>query len=81
MGGIKWLPGNYFISLNIDKLNFGEKNYEKKLHSKLGIIPDILTKRNCVGTVSEIFDPLGKATPLVASMKLDLHKLHSRKLD
>ena len=81
VGGLKWFPKGDFISINIGDLNFAKKNRGRKLNSKSGIIPDNLTKRDCVGKVGEIFDPLGKLTPLVAGMKLDIHELHARKLD
>ena len=46
-----------------------------------GIVPDEITKRDCVGKVAEIFDPLGRVAPLVSGMKLDLNELTARKLD
>ena len=45
-----------------------------KLSLEKGGIP--LTMRDCVGKVAEMFDPLGKVTPLIAGMKLDVSLLH-----
>ena len=44
-------------------------------------IPKHLTRRHCVSKVAEIYDLVGKITPLTAMMKCDLHELVSRKLD
>ena len=44
-------------------------------------IPKHLTRRHCVSKVAEIYDLVGKITPLTAMMKCDLHKLVTRKLD
>ena len=46
-----------------------------------GVIPEHLSKRDCVGKVAEVFDPLDRVNPLIAGMKLDIHELNSRKLD
>ena len=60
-------------------------NFAKKIRGANwvidGVIPENLTMRDCVGKVAEIYDPLGRVTPLVSGMKLDIHELHSRKLD
>ena len=34
----------------------------------------------CVGKVAEVYDMVGRVTPIVAMMKLDLHVLVQRKL-
>ena len=31
--------------------------------------------------MAELFDPLGKVTPIISGMKLDIHELHARKLE
>ena len=80
VGGLKWFSKGDFISINIKELNFGKKNRGRKNDSMNGIVPVHLTKRHCLSKVAEIFDPLGKVTPLVSGMKLDIHELHARKL-
>ena len=62
-------------------MNFAKKIRGRKLSNTQGVIPENLTMRDCVGKVAEIYDPLGSVTPLVSGMKLDIHELHSRKLD
>ena len=44
-------------------------------------IPDKFTRRQCIGNVAEVFDLLGKVTPLTCGFKLDLRTLVNRKLD
>ena len=46
-----------------------------------GLIPESFTRRDCAARVSEIFDLIGRFTPLTAELKLDLHDLCTRKLD
>ena len=41
----------------------------------------MLTRRQCVGKIAEVFDLLGKFTPITAGFKLDLRELVNRKLD
>ena len=62
------------------KLNFAKKYRGRKSEGKNGIIPEKVTKRDCIGQVAEIFDPLGRVTPIVCGMKLDIHKLNTRRL-
>ena len=50
------------------------------MKSERGILEN-LTRRNCVSKVAEVFDILGKFTPITAATKLDLHDLVNRKLD
>ena len=45
------------------------------------LIPEKFTRRNCAGRVGEVFDLIGRFTPLIAEFKLDLHELSARKLD
>ena len=40
-----------------------------------------LTRRDCVSVVYQIFDPLGKITPITSGLQIDLHELTLRKLD
>ena len=46
-----------------------------------GLIPDKFTRRDCASKVAEIFDLLGKFTPIIAGLKLDLRELTLRGLD
>ena len=81
VAGMKWFPKEDKIALNIGELNFGKKIRGKKPCIVKGLIPEEFTKRDCVGKVAEIFDILGKITPITGSMKLDLSELTNRKLD
>ena len=76
IGGLKWLPREDSIMLNIKELNFNKKVRGKKSKENVGIVPNMLTKRDCVSKCSEIFDPLGKIAPIIAGMKLDISLLH-----
>ena len=44
-------------------------------------IPKAFTKRDCVGKVAEVFDLLGKDTPITSGLKCDLMSVTQRKLD
>ena len=74
--GMKWFPKGDFMKLDIGEQNFTKKRRGRKLSGQFGIIPDVLTVRNCVGRASEIFDPLGRVAPIVGGMKLDISTLH-----
>ena len=76
--GLKWFPEGDFFKFNIGELNFSPKRRGRKVFDSSGKIPDILTLRNCVSRASEIFDPLGRAAPLVGSLKLDISTLHKQ---
>ena len=76
VGGLKWYPKDDYLMINVNKLNFAKKIRGRKSDSGVGI-PEILTMRDCVGKVAELFEPLGKITPIVAGMKLDISLLHS----
>ena len=79
--GLKWFPEGDFLYININELNFTKKLRGRKPTAGRGIIPENLTKRDCVSRVAEIFDPLGKVTPIVCGLKLDISELSTRKLD
>ena len=81
VAGMKWYPKSDLISLNTSELNFGKKNRGKKVPKLDGLLPDKFTRRDCAGRVAEIFDLLGKFTPVTAGLKLDLSELSKRKLD
>ena len=80
LAGMKWFSKRDKLALNIGELNFEKKKRGKKPVVVEGMIPANFTRRNCVGKVAEIFDLLGKITPITAGMKLDLSKLCNRKL-
>ena len=75
VGGLKWYTKDDYIMLNVSELNFSRKIRGRKCESGTGI-PEKITMRDCVGKVAEMFDPLGKVTPLIAGMKLDISYLH-----
>jgi hypothetical protein len=81
VAGMKWFSKEDKIALNIEELNFEKRKRGKKPTTNRGIIPEEFTRRDCVGKVAEVFDLLGKVTPITAGMKLDLRELTRRKLD
>ena len=82
VGGVRWFPKEDVISLNIPKLGFSKKKRGRK---RIVMVLDdfilVITKRNCVSRVYEVFDPKGLVAPLLCRFKLDLHELTTRKLD
>ena len=76
--GLKWFSEGDFFRLNIGELNFSRKQRGRKVLDNSGKIPDILTLRNCVSRASEIFDPVGRAAPIVGGLKLDISTLHKQ---
>ena len=81
VAGMKWFPKEDVISLNIAPLNFAPKKRGKKSSSATNVIPSKLTRRHCASKVGEVFDLLGRVTPITACFKLDLHELVIRNLD
>ena len=81
VGGMKWFVKEDKLSINIGDLNFAKKQRGKKPSNMINVIPKQLTRRHCSSKVSEIFDLTGKIAPIVASLKMDLQELVSRKLD
>ena len=81
VGGMKWFPKSNELSLSISDLNFAKKQRGKKPSNTSNIVPEKLTRRHCASKVAEIFDITGKLTPIIASMKIDLHDLSLRQLD
>ena len=71
VGGLKWYPKDDVIMFNFGDLNFSRKIRGRKSNSGLGI-PKDLTMRDCVEKLAELFDPLGRITPLIVGMKLGL---------
>ena len=77
VAGMKWYPEDDKL-----ELDFNKKHRGKKLQSlERNAIPKHLTSRHCVLKVAEIYDQVGKITPLTAMMKCDLHELVTRMLD
>ena len=81
VGGLKWFSKDDMLFLNIGDLNFAKRQRGKKLTGKVNVIPEKLTKGDCVSKVGEIYDLLGRITPITASFKLDLRDHSSLKLD
>ncbi len=75
-GGVTYFPKEDKISIKVPEINFGKKSRGRKNPKTVGIFPEKLTKKHCVGVVYEIFDIVGKVAPLIASFKLDIRELH-----
>ena len=78
VAGMKWFSKSDLLSINISE-GYGKKERGKRLPK--GHFPDNFTRRGCAGRVSEVFDLLGKLTPITAAFKLDLSELAKRNLD
>ena len=76
IGGLKWFLVGDFIGLNVPELNFSRKHRGKKSSDDVGIIPEELSKLNCVSRSSEVFDLYGWVAPIMGGIKLDVTKLH-----
>ena len=72
VGGLKWFPEGDLFHINMNELNFTKRIRGRKPNVGIGIIPENLTRHDCVSIVAEIFDPLGKMTPTVCGLKLDI---------
>ena len=75
-GGTKWFPKQDLIALNIGPVNFSKRVRGKKSEAGVGVVPDVLTKRNCVSRSSEPFDIVGLLAPILGGLKLDISELH-----
>ena len=80
VAGMKWLATGDLSKLNIGDLNFSKKHGARKMQGTLRVVPEVLTRRDCVGKLSEIFDPLRRVTPITCGIKVDINELTSRKL-
>ena len=82
--GLNWNPEKDFINVEIKPLYFGKPKRGKLPDPVKGDFSDALkknfTRRNMLGKVAGVFDPLGLTTPLTAGLKLDLHDLVDLKL-
>ena len=65
VGEMKWFSKEDWKSLDTTNLNFDRKTRGKKSEAMNDQIPKAFTKRDCVGKVAEVFDMLGKATPIM----------------
>ena len=83
--GLNWTPKEDILGLVIKPLYFGKPKRGKLPEFVTGNFTDALkknfTRRNMLGKVAGVFDPLGLVTPITAQLKLDLHDLVELKLD
>ena len=80
VAGLIWEPKKDLISLDIKDLNFAKK-YRGKTVKILSTVPEKLTRRHCTSKVAGIYDLTGLFTPIIATMKMDIHELVTRKLN
>ena len=81
VAGMRWYPCDDTLAFDLGKLNFSRRRRGKKSDESNDVIPGNFTRRDCVSRVSQLFDISGKATPITATRKLDLHELIVRQLD
>ena len=81
VAGMKWFCKSDTLKLNIGDFNFSKKTRGRKDKVAIGVIPEKLTRSNCQGKFSEIFDPMGLAVPVTCGFKIDLQDLTLRHLD
>ena len=80
VGGYRWFSKEDTLSINVPELNLAKKRRGRKSLSGKGKMPEKLTKRDCVSRVAEIFDPIGRVTPLTSGFKIDINELTLRNL-
>ena len=83
--GMVWDSAQDILGIDIKDLYFGK--------SKRGVLPELVsgnirdalqrnfTRRNLLGKVAGIYDPIGLVTPITSRLKLDLHDLCLENLD
>ena len=83
--GMNWDPKQDLIGIDVKDLFFGKP--------KRGVLPELVsgdigealhrnfTRRNLLGKVAGIYDPIGLVTPITSRLKLDLHDLCLENLD
>lgn len=81
VAGMRWFVKSDMLALNIGVLNFAKKHRGKKPSHLQNVIPTKLTRRHCSYKVAEVYDLCGKVSPLIASLKIDLHDLVQYQLD
>ena len=74
VAGLKWFSKSDDLSLNLNEINFSKKIRGKRSASYLTVSQD-------VSVPGEVFDLLGRFTPITACFKLDLSDLSKRRLD
>ncbi|MEM7375648.1 MAG: hypothetical protein AAF587_44055 [Bacteroidota bacterium] len=57
------------------------KKYRGRKPVSITSVPVNLTRRQCVSKVAELYDITGLITPIIATLKIDLHELVKRKMD
>ena len=75
VAGLRWYSKEDYLMINVDTDNFNRKVRGKKSLSNKGV-PQDLTMRDVASKVAEVFEPLGKLTPIIISWKLDISLLH-----
>ena len=75
VGGLRWYSKEDYLMVNVDTENFNRKVRGRRSHSSKGV-PEKLTMRDCVSKIAEVFEPLGKLTPIIIGWKLDISYLH-----
>ena len=80
VGGMIWYSRDDKISLDVSPIDFSSKQRGKRNQNQPNI-PELLTRRQCLSKVAEIFDLTGLITPITSAMKMDLHVLVQRKLN
>ena len=76
VGGLMWFSKNDEIALKIPEFKFMNKS-----NKSVSVLPEKLTRKHCVSAVYSVYDPIGKVTPVVSGLKLDLHDLVIKNLD
>ena len=71
--GMRWEPEKDIISYD-HELNFAKKR-RGRTEGNITEVPKKLTRRIVASKVGEVFDLTGLLTPIVATLKLDLHTL------
>ena len=69
------------LSLNLSELNFSKKQWGKKKENLNSFLPGKFTRRDRASRAAEVFDLLGRFTPITTGIKLDLSDLSLRGLD
>lgn len=82
--GLVWASVADTLTLDIKPLYFGKVSRGKYPEPVTGDIEESLrknfTRRNMLGKVAGVFDPIGLVTPITSRLKLDLHVLSDLKL-
>ena len=71
VGGLRYFPKGDFWMLNTGKLT----------ETVAKIVLEKLTMRDCASVSAHIFDPPGRAVPIIAGIKLDISDLHKLGLE